>query len=198
MNGRNKVTTINTWAVAIFRYGAGIIQWKSSELKDLDRKSRRTMTMYEGLHLKSDMNRLHVKRKERGRGFVSVELSIREEENSLGFHVANLEENLLRGVSPAEKINTRETTTSVEFRKKKAKELKQNWKGKQMHGQFIRETTEKVNKEKMWQLLSRIYLKVGTEALLCAALEEAIRTNYMKYHIDKTSESPMLNVWEKR
>ena len=26
LNGRNKVTAINTWAVAIFRYGAGIIQ----------------------------------------------------------------------------------------------------------------------------------------------------------------------------
>ena len=49
LNGRNKVTVINTWAVAIFRYGAGIIHWKASELKDLDRKSRKTMTMYGGL-----------------------------------------------------------------------------------------------------------------------------------------------------
>ena len=38
VNGRNRVTVINTWAVAIFRYGAGIIQWKASELKDLDKK----------------------------------------------------------------------------------------------------------------------------------------------------------------
>ena len=58
-----------------------------------------------------------------------------------------------------------------------------------MHGQFIRETTEKVDNEKTWQWLSRDDLKVGTEALLCAAQEKAIRTNYMKYHIDKTSES---------
>ena len=55
LNGRNKVTVINTWAVAIFRYGAGIIQWKASELKDLDRKSRKTMTMYGELHPKSDV-----------------------------------------------------------------------------------------------------------------------------------------------
>ena len=46
LNGRDKVTAINTWAVTIFRYGVGIIQWKASELKDLDRKSRKTMTMY--------------------------------------------------------------------------------------------------------------------------------------------------------
>ena len=53
-----------------------------------------------------------------------------------------------------------------------------------MHGQFIRETTEKVDKEKTWQWLSRGDLKVETEALLSAAQEQAIRTNYMKFHID--------------
>ena len=56
-----------------------------------------------------------------------------------------------------------------------------------MHGQFIRETTGKVNKKKTWQWLSRHDLKLGTEALLCAAHEQVIRTNYMKYHIDKIS-----------
>ena len=108
LNGRNKVTAINTWAVAIFRYGAGTIQWKASELKDLDKKSRKTMTMYGGLHPKSDVDRLYVKRKEGGRGLISVERCIREEENSLGFYVANSEENLIRGVLTVETINTRE------------------------------------------------------------------------------------------
>ena len=36
LNGRNKVTALNTWTVAIFRCGVGIIQWKTSELKHLD------------------------------------------------------------------------------------------------------------------------------------------------------------------
>ena len=138
LNGRNKVTAINTWAVAIFRYNPS----KASELKDLDRKSRKTMAMHGGLYPKSDVDRLYVKRKEGGRGLISVERCIREEENSLGFYVANSEENLIRGVSAAETINTRETMTSVEFKKQKAKELKEKWSEKRMHGQFIRETTE--------------------------------------------------------
>ena len=104
--------------------------------------------MYGGLHPKSDINRLSVKRKERGRGLISVEQCIRREENGLGFYVANSEENLIRVVSAAETINTRETITSVEFKKQKAKELKEKWSEKQMHGQFIMETTEKVGKEK--------------------------------------------------
>ena len=108
MNGRNKVTTINTWAVAIFRNWAGIIQWKASELKDLDKKSRKSMMMYGG------------------------------------FYVANSEENLIRGVS-AETINMRVTISTVEFKKQKAKELKEKWSEKRMHGQFIRETMEKAD-----------------------------------------------------
>ena len=125
LNGRNKVTTINTWTVAIFRYGAGIIQWKASELKYLDKKSRKTVTVYGGLHPKSDVDILYVKRKEGGRGLISVERCIREEQNSLGFYVANSEENLIREVLTAETINTRETITSVEFKKQRGKELKE-------------------------------------------------------------------------
>ena len=45
--------------------------------------------------------------------------------NSLAFYVANSEEYLIRGVSAAEKINTRETITSVKFKKQTAKELKE-------------------------------------------------------------------------
>ena len=153
LNERNKVTAINTWAIAIFRYGAGIIHWKASELKDLDKKLRKTMKMYGGLHPKSDVDRLYVKRKEGGRGLISVEQCIREEENSLGFYVANSEENLIRVVSAAETINTRETITSVEFKKQKAKELKEKWSEKRMHEHFIRETMEKADKEKTWQWL---------------------------------------------
>ena len=125
LNGRNKVTAINTWAVAIFRYGAGIIQWKARELKDLDRKSRKTMTMYGGLHPKSDVDRLCMKRKEGGRGLISVEQCIRKEENSLGFYLAKYEENLIRGVLTGETINTRDTIRSVQFRKQREKELKE-------------------------------------------------------------------------
>ena len=151
LNGRNNVTAINTWTVAIFRYGAGLIQLKASELKDLDRKSRKTMTLYGGLHPKNDIGRLYVKRKKGGRGLISVEQCIREEENSSEFYVANLKENLIRGISAAETINKRETISTAEFKKQKAKELKEKWSKKRMHGQFIRETTEKVDEEKTWQ-----------------------------------------------
>ena len=51
--------------------------------------------MYGALHLKSDVDRLYIKRKEGGRGLISVEHCVKEEQNSLGFYVANSEENLI-------------------------------------------------------------------------------------------------------
>ena len=83
--------------------------------------------MYGGLHTKSDVYTLYVKRKKGGRGLISVKQCIREEENSLGFYAANSEENRIRGVSAAETINTRGTILAVEFQKHKAKELKEKW-----------------------------------------------------------------------
>ena len=59
--------------MAVFRYGAEILQWKESELKDVDRESRKTMTKSGTLYQKSDVDRLHIKNKEEGRGLMSVE-----------------------------------------------------------------------------------------------------------------------------
>ena len=95
--------------------------------------------MYGALHPKSHVDRLYLKKKEGGRGLMSVERCVREEENSLGFYVANSEENLINGVAAAETINTEDTVTSGEFKKQRAQELKQSWHEKKKDGQFIRE-----------------------------------------------------------
>ena len=90
--------------MAVFRYGAGILQWKESELKDVDRKLKKAITIYGALHPRSDVDRLYVKRKEGGRGLMTVEGCVKEEENSLGFYVANSEGNFIRRVAAAETI----------------------------------------------------------------------------------------------
>ena len=55
------------------------------------------MTMYVALHPKSDVDRLYIKWKKGGRSLMSVDCCVREEENSLGFYVANSEENFIKG-----------------------------------------------------------------------------------------------------
>ena len=61
------------------------VSWQFDELKELDRKTRKLLTMHKGLHPKSDVNRLYVSRKEGGRGLVSCESTIRGEVNNLGW-----------------------------------------------------------------------------------------------------------------
>ena len=139
-----------------------------------------------------------MKRKEGGRGLVSVEQCVKGEENSLGFYVANSEEVLIRGVCASGTIQTEETMEKAEFKRRKAEELKQQWTEKAMHGQFVREMPEKVDRIKSWEWLSRSDLKAGTEALLCAAQEQAIRTNYVKHYVDKSSDSPLCRMCCKR
>ncbi len=198
LHGRNKITAMNTWAVAIFRYGAGILDWKGSELQSLDRTTRKTMTMYGAFHPKSDVDRLYLKRHEGGRGLIGIEHCVRGEENSLGLYVLNSAEKLIQGVCTSGTIETESTISKSEFKRKKAQKLKDKWKGKRMYGQFIREMPEKVDKDKTWNWLVRSDLKVETEALLCAAQEQAIRTNYVKHHIDKSIDNPLCRMCGKK
>ena len=67
-------------SVAVFKYGAGTLRWKESKLKDMNEKSRKTMTRYRAFHPKSDMDRLYIKNKEGSRGLMSVERCVREDE----------------------------------------------------------------------------------------------------------------------
>ena len=62
LNCKNKIQEINTWKVALLRYGAGIINWKVDELKKMGRTTRKNLTMYEPLHPKSDIDRLFLKK----------------------------------------------------------------------------------------------------------------------------------------
>ena len=101
---------------------------------------------------------------------MSIERCDREKKNSLGFYIFNSEENLIRGVAEAEIINTEDTVSSGQFKKQKGQELKQTWfDEKKMHEQFVREMSEKIDKDKTWQWLSKSDLKIGTEAFLYAA-----------------------------
>ena len=198
LNGRNKITAMNTWAVAVIRYGAGILDWKDRELKCLDRGTRKLMTMYGAFHPKSDVDRLYLKRHDGGRGLISIEHCVRAEENSLGFYVLNSTEMLIKGVCASETIETEGIMNKMDFKRQRTQELKQKWTEKRMYGQFVREMPEKVDKNKTWDWLIRSDLKVETEALLCAAQEQAIRTNYVKHHIDRSIENPLCRMCGKR
>ena len=84
LNGRNKIMALNTSAVSILRYGARILKWNKNELQEMDRKTRKFMTMNKELHPRSDLARLFVSRKNGARRLTGCENSVKSEENGLG------------------------------------------------------------------------------------------------------------------
>ena len=94
LNGRNKIMAVNTWAVPVMRYGAGILKWNTDELKSFDR-TKKFMTMHRALHPKNDVDRVYRNRELGGRGLISCDGCIRMEENNLGWYVRNSNESLI-------------------------------------------------------------------------------------------------------
>ena len=90
----NLIQAINTWAVSLIRYAGGIIEWTKQELKELDRRTRKLLTMNGGLHPRDCVAGLYVPRKHSGRGLTSVEDCINQAKLSLERYVQSSEEDM--------------------------------------------------------------------------------------------------------
>ena len=73
LSSRNIIKGINTWAVPRVRYSGPFLKWTRDELKQMDQRTRKLMTMHKPLHRRDDVDRLYVSRKEGRRGFASIE-----------------------------------------------------------------------------------------------------------------------------
>ena len=101
LNGVNIITGITTWAVSLLRYSAAFLDWTGAELDQMDRRTRKLMTMHRALNPKSEVARIYLSRKEGGRGLISVEDTIKLAIPGLERSVLTSEEGLLiaaRGV----------------------------------------------------------------------------------------------------
>ena len=63
----NLIRGINTWAVGVVRYSAGILNWTDGELRAIDVKTRKMLTMSGGFYKRVSVLRLYLKRKDGGR-----------------------------------------------------------------------------------------------------------------------------------
>ena len=62
LHGRFAFRAINTWAVPVSRYGAGIINWRKDELKNIDIKTRKILR-YKTTHKGTSTDYMSVERK---------------------------------------------------------------------------------------------------------------------------------------
>ena len=135
--------------------------------------------MHKALHLRDDVDRLYVSRKEGGRGLASiddpVDASIQRLEDYIGKHERRLITTIR--VDTDNTINERMTTTR-----------NQKWEGKQLYGRFKR-LINNISHQKTLTWLRKGDLKRKTESILIAAQDKIIRTNHIKVRIDKTQQN---------
>ena len=96
LNGGNLISGINTWAVSVLRYSAGIVDWTVEELVSMDRRTRKILAMNGCMHTTSNVARLYLPRKEGGRGLISIEECIVKESKSLHGYLGETTEWMLQ------------------------------------------------------------------------------------------------------
>ena len=129
-------------------------------------------------------------RMEGRRGLIGYKMCVTAEETSLGWYVKHHIEPLIAAIRISNTITSENSTQPKEFKQQDNEERLNNWRGKAMYGQYVRQIDDK-DKSNTWKWLRKSNLKGCTEALICSAPERGLRTNYMKFHIDKTGESPL-------
>ena len=66
---------------------APFLSWTKAELQSIDGKTRKLLTMHNGLHPRSDVDRLYIPRKDGGRGLANAEDTVILAKISLEDHI---------------------------------------------------------------------------------------------------------------
>ena len=88
----NLFKAISTCAVSLFRYSAAFMARKKEEISEIDRRTRKLLTLRKAHHPKDDVQRLYIKRKEGGRGLISIEECVEDATAGLHHYIQNNQE----------------------------------------------------------------------------------------------------------
>ena len=185
LNCRNLIKGINTWAVPLIRYSKPFPKWTRHELKQIDQRTRKLMTIYKALHPSDDVDRLYFSRKEGERGLASIE-------NSVGASIQRLEDYI--GKHEGRLFTAIRNNTDNTMDNKMTITRKRKWKEKELYGRFKR-LINKISRQKTWTRLRKGIFKRETESILIAAQNNAIRTNHINMRIDRTQQNSKFRLW---
>ena len=179
LTAKHKVTAINTFAVPIIRYTAGIIEWPKEEISQLDIKTRKLFTLHGAFHPKSSTDRLYKPRKEGGRGLQSIDRAIQDEQTSLEKYVKekSKEDRLLAEYDKQASVTRSNDNSRTE-----------RWQDKALHGKFHQNISKIADLNKSYQWLEKTNIRDNTEALIMAAQEQALKTRAIEAKIYHTRQ----------
>ena len=202
LQGKNCFQAINTWAVPVTRYGAGIITWTKTELTTIDKKTRKLLRVHRAHHPQGDVDRLYISRNQGGRGLQSIEEVVIREQNAMTTfftETSDAELVILKPHLAKEGLLKGTVIKKTEDKNNDQEKRKTAWTGKVMHGQYVRNLQEAgADIGETWSWLHQQDLKKETEGLILAAQDQALRFNYIKHRIDKTAASPLCRLCHNR
>ena len=142
---RNLFKEINTWAVHLVRYSGPFLKWTRDELKQMDQRTRKVITMHKALYPRDDVDRLYVSRKEGGRGLASIEDAVDASIQRLEDYIEKHERGLITAIR-------NDTDNTID--KRMTITRKQKWEGKQLYCCFKR-LLYNISHQKTWTWLRK-------------------------------------------
>jgi len=205
LNTGNNITAIGALAVRVLRYSFGVINWRTDEIRNIDRKIRKMLKTYKMHHPKADTDRLYVKREEGGRGLVQIEAAHKAEIINFAEYLnTNYKEDQFVNIAKIHESTQPNMNSIIKTAAKIAEELsqpneksdakqdgiqhtegrlgeslKEKWKNKVMHGQYIRNIDRQlIGEEDTFLWLLKGDLKAQNESEIVAAQDRALQTEY--------------------
>ena len=158
LRSRNLIKDINTWIVPLVRYSGVFLKWTRDELKQMDLKTRKLMTMHKALYPRDDTYRLSVSRKEG-----EIALMHRYKDTKITNKHGG---RLITAITENNTDNANIYRTEITRKK---------WKEKQLY-EYLKRKINEISHEETWTWLRKGNLTIETESLLIAAQNNAIRT----------------------
>ena len=213
LTSRNKVMAINSLAVPVVEYSFCLVEWTEQEILNMDRRTRKLLTMHHMMHPKADVHRLYVSRQQGGRGLRQIEAVHRNSITNLARYVANKGDPMMKLITKyckknncgiinqARRIIIRtkphlEQLTDIELfdqyhsRVETQNGLHEMWQNKKLHGQYLKRIQRAgvdFKRTNMW--LVKGSLKPETEAVIIAAQDQALKTRHYENRILKSAQS---------
>ena len=88
----------------MLRYSAAFLDWAINDLQEMDRRTRKVMTMHNALHPRGNIDRLYISRSEGGRGLLNVEDTVNLAKLGLQGYVKMNDERLISAARGADEV----------------------------------------------------------------------------------------------
>lgn len=196
LSSKHLIKALNTFAIPILTYSFGVIKWSKTEIAQLERTTRTTLTKHNNHHPKAAIERLTLKRENGGRGLIDIHHLWQKQVTKLKtfFHKKSRTSTLHKAITLTDHNYTplnlhEETNTQNMINTDKQKEKMEDWKKKVLHGRHPHD----LEQTHINTIASNKWLKIGslfpeTEGFIIAIQDQIINTkNYRKHIIRDTT-----------